>query len=100
MKCVKELCIMSDCVSVRLRGNKAEANTHFSSGSTCGPEMEYLYMKVRNFWKTLKKGQCDRTQTLFFTCTLRLVMGRRSTTLSRPRRTHCLSDRHSRGYVS
>lgn len=52
-------------------------------------------MKVRNFWKTLKKGQCDRTQMLFFTCRLRLVMGRRSTTLRRPNLTRCRSDSSS-----
>lgn len=52
-------------------------------------------MKVRNFWKTLKKGQCESTQMLFFTCRLRLPMGRRSTTLSSPKLTRCCSDSSS-----
>lgn len=54
-------------------------------------------MKVRNFWKTVKKGQCDRTQMLFFTCRLRPVIGRRSTTLSSPSLTRCRSDSSSCG---
>lgn len=54
-------------------------------------------MKVRNFWKTVKKGQWDSTQMLFFTCRLRLVIGRRSTTLSSPSLTLCRSDSSSFG---
>lgn len=54
-------------------------------------------MKVRNFWKTVKKGQWDRTQMLFFTCRLRPLIGRRSTTLSSPRVTLCRSESSSEG---
>lgn len=54
-------------------------------------------MNIRNLRNTSKNGQWDNTQILFRLCTERPPTGRRSTTLSSPRRSRCFSDSRSGG---